>query len=257
MNKSSLVLIVSILCFTFGYLFYANFQHTSRIVNVIFFGDIQSNKIASTATISHSKLSFFNGYNGTHLWSWKLADRNYFQIANTIPCRAVNYTGGPPPSTIDSCDKSDNNEFSLPNLIKAQKWIYEHQHPADCSNKRFAIIHQTASSGFGSTVHQIAWAFGMALSEDRIAVYKSPGNWVMTYKNASFFLQIIISVFSYMAIVSQSILIACFYQYHIVPFHQLLMVIKLFISDQILVIGINLYIHRYFRIEHLIGIEHN
>jgi hypothetical protein len=48
----------------------------------------------------------------------------------------------------------------------------------NCSNKRFAIIHNFAPSGFGSTVHQIAWAFGMALADDRIAVYQTPGNWV-------------------------------------------------------------------------------
>ena len=82
------------------------------------------------------------------------------------------------PATIDSCDHSSTNEFSIPNILQAQKWLYEHQHPADCTNKRFAIIQNFASSGFGSTVHQIAWAFGMALAEDRIAVYQTPGNWV-------------------------------------------------------------------------------
>jgi hypothetical protein len=45
-------------------------------------------------------------------------------------------------------------------------------------NKRFAIIYNFASSGFGSTVHQIAWAFGKALADDRIAVYQRPENWV-------------------------------------------------------------------------------
>ncbi|CAF1341964.1 unnamed protein product, partial [Rotaria sp. Silwood1] len=42
---------------------------------------------------------------------------------------------------------------------------------------KFAIIQNFAWSGFGSTIHQIAWAFGMALAENRIAVYETPGYW--------------------------------------------------------------------------------
>ena len=85
------------------------------------------------------------------------------------------------PFTMDGCDHSSANEFSLPNILQAQKWLYDHQHPSDCSNKRFAIIHSFAPSGFGSTVHQIAWAFGIALSDNRIAVYETPGNWVRQF----------------------------------------------------------------------------
>jgi len=108
----------------------------------------------------------------------RLADENYFRLARLLPCRTVRYVGGGQPGTIDSCDQSLENEYSLPNILKAQKWLYDHQHPADCTNKRFAIIHDYALSGFGSTVHQIVWAFGMALADDRIAVYEKPGNWV-------------------------------------------------------------------------------
>jgi hypothetical protein len=108
----------------------------------------------------------------------RLADKNYFRLAHLLPCRSVKYSAGPQPATIDSCDQTSANEYSIPNILEAQKWLYDHQHPADCTNKRFAIIQNFAWSGFGSTVHQIAWAFGMALVEDRIAVYQTPGKWV-------------------------------------------------------------------------------
>jgi hypothetical protein len=126
--------------------------------------------------------SFSYGCNSTHLWSMRLADENYFHLARLLPCRTVEYSGGPQPAKIDSCNQSLENEYSLPNILKAQKWLYDHQHPADCTNKRFAIIQDYALSGFGSTVHQIAWAFSMALADDRIAVYGKPGHWVRKIK---------------------------------------------------------------------------
>ena len=122
--------------------------------------------------------SFDSAYNSTHLWSLRFANENYFRIARLIQCRVVEYFGGPQPDKIDSCDQSSTNEFSVSNTLEIQKWLYEHQHPADCLNKRFAIIRNFAISGFGSTVHQIVWAFGVALVENRIAVYDKPGNWV-------------------------------------------------------------------------------
>jgi hypothetical protein len=122
--------------------------------------------------------SFSFAYNITHLWSMRLADENYYHIARVLPCRTVNYVGGPKPEAMDSCNQTTINEFSVESSLHAQKWIYEHQHPANCSNKKFAIIHNFAWSGFGSTLHQVVWAFGEALAQDRIAVYKIPGNWV-------------------------------------------------------------------------------
>jgi len=255
--KLPLVIFICLLCFGAGFLYCANFSMTRKTLNLMFstmIGSTDNTPIVNIDKKESTSLSF-PGYNFTHLWSWNLRDHIYSEVANAIPCRVINYGGST--SKIDTCDKSDRNEFSLSNSIKAQKWIYEHQHPVDCSNKRFAIIHQMASSGFGSTVHQIAWAFGMALSEGRIAVYKSPSNWVITHKKVTFLFRNNDVCFSYMVLVAQLILIVYFYHYLIVPFHQLLMVIKLFISNQILVIGINLYFHGYFKIEHLIGIEHN
>jgi hypothetical protein len=122
--------------------------------------------------------SFSIAYNKTHLWSMRLADENYYRIARLLPCRTVNYSGGPKIEQMDACNESIIEEFSVAATLHAQKWIYEHQHPADCTNKRFAIIHQFAWSGFGSTVHQIVWPLGIALAGDRIAVYQTPGNWV-------------------------------------------------------------------------------
>ncbi|CAF0789852.1 unnamed protein product [Adineta steineri] len=42
------------------------------------------------------------------------------------------------------------------NTLQEQKWLLDHQHPINCTNKRFAVIRQFAWSGFGSIVHQIA-----------------------------------------------------------------------------------------------------
>jgi hypothetical protein len=138
--------------------------------------------IESNQRSSSNKRQFDDSYspvsNSTHLWSIPFADENYFRLARLLPCRTVEYKRGPKIDKIDSCDHSTTNEYSIQNTIQAQKWIYEHQHPSNCTNKRFAIIQNFALSGFGSILHQIAWAFGTALAENRIAIYKTPGNWV-------------------------------------------------------------------------------
>ena len=176
--KILFIIIASVSCFIFGFFLSSDVTTTQHKINLIFSAISELNKKFSITYKQYTNQSFADGYNSTHLWSMRLADQNYFQLASLSPCRNVSYAGGPTPANIDSCDHSSENEFSLPNLISAQKWIFEHQNPSDCSNKRFAIIHNFASSGFGSTVHQIAWAFGMALADDRIAVYQTPGNWV-------------------------------------------------------------------------------
>ncbi|UJR06722.1 hypothetical protein I4U23_011011 [Adineta vaga] len=121
---------------------------------------------------------FLNQPNKTHLWSLRLADDDYFRIERLLPCRIVEYTGGWKKHQINSCDNSTINEYSVENTLKAQKWLFNHQHPINCTNKRFAIIRKFAWSGFGSTIHQIAWAFGKALADNRIAVYQTPGDWL-------------------------------------------------------------------------------
>jgi len=184
--KITSVIIVFIFCFAFGFLFGTNYNGTRSKLNIILSSDINLNQDSST-TNKQIIDSFSYGHNSTHLWSMRLADKNYFRLARLLPCRTVEYTRGPhpgpEPATIDSCDHSPTNEFSIPNILQAQKWLYDHQHPANCTNKRFAIIQNFALSGFGSTVHQIAWAFGVALGEGRIAVYQTPGNWVRNIDN--------------------------------------------------------------------------
>jgi hypothetical protein len=145
--------------------------------NLTFSSTIKSNEESSLnkPVVLNSALSV---HNSTHLWSMRLADENYFRLARLLPCRTVEYSGGPKIDKIDSCDHSSTNEYSKSNTLQAQKWLFEHQHPASCSDKRFAIIRNFARAGFGSTVHQIVWAFGMAIADNRIAIYQTPGKWV-------------------------------------------------------------------------------
>lgn len=78
------------------------------------------------------------------------------------------------------CDSTVKKEFSVESTLEFQQWIYEHQNPINCTDKKFAIITHYAMSGFGSTIHQVLWAFATALGEDRIAIYATPGDWVCT-----------------------------------------------------------------------------
>ena len=176
--KITFIIIAFISWFILGFFRSSNVITTEQMLNFAVSAIAKSNKMFATKYKQYNIEPFPEGYNSTHLWSMRLADENYFRLASLLPCRNVTYAGGPKPDDMDSCDQSSENEFSLPNLISAQKWIYEHQNPRDCSNKRFAIIHRFAPSGFGSTVHQIAWALGIALADDRIAVYQTPGDWV-------------------------------------------------------------------------------
>ncbi|CAF1258221.1 unnamed protein product [Rotaria sordida] len=155
----------------------------SKIVTLFSSGKILN--IPSSKDYIQVLRPFSYGYNSTHLWSLRLADENYFRLAKLLPCRSVEYYGGPKVDKIDSCDHSATNEFSIQNTLQAQKWLYEHQHPIDCTNKRFAVIQNYAESGFGSTIHQIVWAFGVALADNRIAVYRIPGNWLYGDCNSS------------------------------------------------------------------------
>jgi len=164
----------SVVIFVLGVLVGSNLNGTNEKRHVLY---LSSNKKPDKQLESFRK-QFSFAYNTTHLWSMRLADENYYHIARLLPCRTVNYVGGPKPEPMDSCNQTTIKEFSVETSLYAQQWIYEHQHPANCSNKKFAIIHNFAWSGFGSTLHQVVWAFGEALAQDRIAVYKTPGNWV-------------------------------------------------------------------------------
>ena len=147
-----------------------------------------SSKAKARSTFEQeARQSFSHAYNGTHLWSMRLADEKYERIARALPCRSVEYVGGPHPEKLDNCDQATRDEFSVESTVQAQKWLYEHQNPGDCSNKKIAILHQYAWSGFGSTIHQIVWALGLALSQNRIVVYRTPGNWVSRFDPPSYF----------------------------------------------------------------------
>ncbi|CAF3880191.1 unnamed protein product [Rotaria sp. Silwood1] len=168
--KITFAIVVLIVCFAFGFLLGPSFHQARIPLNRSYSLDIQSKQ-----QIIHS---FPPVYNSTHLWSMRFVDENYFRLARLLPCQIVEYIGGPKIDKIDSCNYSSTNEYSIENTLQAQKWLYEHQHPMNCTNRKFAIIQNFAWSGFGSTIHQIAWAFGMALAENRIAVYETPGYWV-------------------------------------------------------------------------------
>lgn len=96
----------------------------------------------SKISLSITNFPTFEGFNGTHLWSWPLADEQYYRLARLLPCRVLNYT------------------------IRGQR-------------KKFAVIERFTWSGYGSVIHQLAWTFGIALAEDRIVVYRKPSNWVI------------------------------------------------------------------------------
>ncbi|CAF0968117.1 unnamed protein product [Rotaria sordida] len=175
--KSIIGLISFALVSVFGFLLGSSYNEANSKIHLIFSSDIKLDPRSSTNNQQSIKSSS-REYNSTHLWSMRLANEDYFRLARLLPCRIVEYVGGPNVNKIDSCDHSSTNEFSIQNTLQAQKWLYEHQHPMDCTNKRFAIIENFAWSGFGSTVHQIVWAFGTAIADNRIAVYQTPGNWL-------------------------------------------------------------------------------
>ncbi|CAF4196483.1 unnamed protein product [Rotaria sp. Silwood2] len=175
--KNTFGFILFALAFILGFLLGSSFNETKSKIRLVFSSDIKLNQRPATNNQQSIK-TFTYGNNFTHVWSMRLADENYFRLAQLLPCRVVEYVGGPKLDKLDSCDHTSKNEFSIQNTIEAQNWLYEHQHPIDCTNKRIAIIQNFAWSGIGSTVHQIVWAFGMAISDNRIAVYQTPGNWL-------------------------------------------------------------------------------
>ena len=176
MSRNLFITVTITFCFVSGVLIRSNYLRKESNIHVILSPSEQSN--SSINKKQHIIEGFSDGHNSTHLWSMPLADENYFRRARLLPCRNVTYGDGGLRGKVDACNESPNNEFSLENLLQGQKWLYDHQHPSNCSDQRFAIIQRFAPSGFGSTVHQIAWAFGVALAENRIAVYETPGKWV-------------------------------------------------------------------------------
>ncbi|CAF4756476.1 unnamed protein product [Rotaria magnacalcarata] len=181
--RTSLLLVSGTLIFVIGILMGSTLFGIKK-QQFIIYPSLSENVIVDKTSQPPTKqmsTSYSSAHTKNQLWSMYLADENYNRIAGLLPCRTVEYIGGPKPHIMNSCDQSIIDEFSVEATIHAQKWIYEHQNPTDCKNKKLAIINKYAWSGFGSTVHQILWAFGTALAEDRIAVYQTPGDWVRKY----------------------------------------------------------------------------
>ena len=183
--KASFFLAGFIVIFVVGVFVGSNLKKLNEEQHVVYSSSNRKPDKDLPSTKEQILKSFSFTSNTTHLWSMRFADENYYRIARRLPCRTVNYVGGTKNETMNPCTQATIDEFSIETTLHAQKWIYEHQHPANCSNKRFAIIHTYAWSGFGSTLHQVVWAFGTALSQGRIAVYQTPGNWVKTFDSNS------------------------------------------------------------------------
>ncbi|CAF2166444.1 unnamed protein product [Rotaria magnacalcarata] len=176
-TRSFSIIFAFVVVLVFGYLLGSRLNDSKNRILLLFSSNIQLNQKLLPKPQQSIK-SIYPGYNLTHLWSMRLADENYFRLAKLLPCRTVEYSGGPKVDKIDTCNHSAENEYSIQNTLEAQSWLYKHQHPINCTDKRFAIIQNYALSGFGSTVHQIVWAFGIALADNRIAVYQVPGKWL-------------------------------------------------------------------------------
>ncbi|CAF3898026.1 unnamed protein product [Rotaria sp. Silwood2] len=178
--RDSLLLAGGVLILIIGILIGSTFFGIRKVPYVIYSSLSTAQKSNNNLQLTEKKnvKSFSFAYNKTHLWSMRLADDNYYRTAHLLPCRTVEYTNGPNREIMNTCNQSIIDEFSIEATLHAQQWLYEHQHPIDCRNKKFAIIHSFAWSGIGSTLHQIVWAFGKALAEDRIAIYETPGDWL-------------------------------------------------------------------------------
>ena len=201
-SRPTIMIIAVLIAFAFGFLFGLDYSQpkTTRTLT------LPTNILAPRTQTSKADIAF-EGFNATHLWSMRLADENYVRLARLMPCRNVTYTVGTKSDFIDACDHSTTSEYAVETSVRAQKWLFEYQNPPSCSDKRFAMIQQFAWSGFGSTVHQVVWAFGMAIADNRIAVYKKPGNWVSAREKASkslslFFRSILIVLRSHRSVFS-------------------------------------------------------
>ncbi|CAF1388267.1 unnamed protein product, partial [Rotaria sordida] len=67
-------------------------------------------------------------YNSTHLWSIRLADENYFRLAHLLPCRIVEYSGGPNPcgacnSSTPDCVFLPITNYSIPSKVDGNQTI--------------------------------------------------------------------------------------------------------------------------------------
>mmetsp|Transcript_5138 Transcript_5138/g.14782 ORF Transcript_5138/g.14782 Transcript_5138/m.14782 type:complete len:436 (+) Transcript_5138:231-1538(+) len=60
----------------------------------------------------------------------------------------------------------------------AQRELFRHQNPQDCSNARF-LVHKSQLSGIGSMIHQASIALAAALDTDRVMIFQNPDSHVL------------------------------------------------------------------------------
>ncbi|CAF1115859.1 unnamed protein product [Rotaria sordida] len=109
--KSIFGLISFALVFVFGFLLGSSFNETNSKIHLTFSPNIQLNPRSSTNNQQSIKSSSYE-YNSTHLWSIRLADENYFRLAHLLPCRIVEYSGGP--NLYGACNSSTPDCVFLP-----------------------------------------------------------------------------------------------------------------------------------------------
>jgi hypothetical protein len=137
-----------------------------------------SSKVELNQVNYHRSKPIFQS-NSTHLWNMRVTNEKYVHLEKVVPCRAVEYDIGlPSTSILNSCDPSSKNQFSIQTTLNAQKWIFNHQNPSNCNDKKFAIINSLNQSDFAYSIQLITWAFAKALTQNRIALYATPSNWV-------------------------------------------------------------------------------
>ena len=179
--RSTILLTSAVFVFILGVLFGSNLYRKKETARVFQPSTATELDLKLQSVKEDSIKSFQVAYNSTHLWSMRLADKDHYRIVNLVPCRDVIYhahRGTGINETMNHCQEKTREEFSVESTLQAQQWIFNHQNPMNCQNKRFAIMHKYAWSGFGSTIHQIVWALATAIGHDRIAVYQKPGGWV-------------------------------------------------------------------------------
>ncbi|CAF3319845.1 unnamed protein product [Rotaria socialis] len=142
--RTSLLLVGGTLIFVIGILMGSTLFGIKEQQFIIY--PLVSENVIVDETSQPPKKQMSTSYSSTHtksqLWSMYLADENYYRIAGLLPCRTVEYTGGPKPHIMDSCDQSIIDEFSVEATIHAQKWIYEHQNPENIKFNHRLLYHR-------------------------------------------------------------------------------------------------------------------
>lgn len=81
-----------------------------------------------------------------------------------------------------SCQSAEFCDRMYPPAETAEvaSFLYNHQHPADCSTAKFLIITKEWYGGLGASIHIKAWMFLIALSMDRVLIDAPDIKWAKT-----------------------------------------------------------------------------